>query len=71
MALERVLVSTVNLVNTITNPTESDRREALAWLAGALRWEGELADLRGEPTADARTADTDTPAQPERRPEAA
>ena len=62
------------LVNTITNSEQTGRAAAQAWLAGALRWERVLEDLReadqgAEATAD--TAETPPAAAPLRHPEAA
>lgn len=72
--LERVLVCTVEVVNTITNSPESSRREAAAWLAGELRWERLLDQLRQARTgaAEGPGADIDVPDDhPARRSEAA
>jgi len=61
-------------VKPITNSVESDRDEALAWLAGALRWEQVLCVLREEAGGDAavRAPAVTTPGDlPVRRAEAA
>lgn len=61
------------LVNTITNSEQTGRAAAQAWLAGALRWERVLEDLRdadrgiGTPVATPPA----TAAVPVRHPEAA
>ena len=62
-------------MKTITNSAEVDRDEAMAWLAGALRWEQTLDDLRHSPSVEgeavAALAAADVTTAPARRAEAA
>ena len=59
------------LVNTITNSEQTGRAAAQAWLAGALRWERVLEDLREADQGAEATAETPPAAAPLHHPEAA
>ncbi|MBL8774390.1 MAG: hypothetical protein JNK12_00605 [Acidimicrobiales bacterium] len=58
-------------MNTITNSEQAGRVAAQAWLAGALRWERVLEDLREADQSAEDTAQTPPAAAPLRHPEAA
>ena len=60
------------LVNTITNSEQTGRAAAQAWLAGALRWERVLEDLRdADQGAEETVAAPPAPPAPVRHPQAA
>ena len=59
-------------MNTITNSEQTGRAAAQAWLAGALRWERVLEDLRdADPGAEATADPAAAATAPLRHPEAA